>query len=141
MSDVRERLAKILEYFDRDTLTERTRWEAIEQAWYELGRSQLGQSMRLVDADGFIASLKASGLTIEQDWQGIESAPKDGTNILIDSNDYERPDVVFWDAAYAEGGFYRNDDTAWVTSGGEQLSVEPTHWKPLPATPAAQEEG
>lgn len=63
----------------------------------------------------------------------IESAPKDGTKIMI--FDPGSPDG--WHAAY-----WREGDTAWrlldVSPVGPSLGrrvPEPTHWIPLPGAP------
>lgn len=60
-------------------------------------------------------------------WLPIETAPKDGTQILIEVH----PgifDVVCWsDNAWREGGNFM------------RLRKEPTHWRPLPASPGASE--
>lgn len=54
-------------------------------------------------------------------WQPIETAPKDGTQLLLWSN---RPTV----GAY--GQRYQN----WFTIPGE-YTCRPTHWMPLPEPP------
>ena len=58
-------------------------------------------------------------------WQPIETAPKDGTEVLLCeplSGGYHFIVV---------GAFWRQLD--WITGGGRQ--VDPTHWMPLPAPP------
>ena len=60
-------------------------------------------------------------------WQGIESAPKDGTSFLgyeaIDETIY----VAFYDAKFK--GFYLIGD------GYNDYKGYPTHWMPLPEPP------
>ena len=72
-------------------------------------------------------------------WQPIETAPKDGTAILVyfpkDFFDRKRnhQTVVYW--AIKDPWV-----TGWEVYGGSFLSIEPTHWMPLPdppPTPAA----
>lgn len=75
------------------------------------------------------------------EWQPIETAPKDGTLILLfrptalpwgkvapgkwnSQADHKRPSP-FWDMWLRIGGTY--ESRAW----------EPTHWMPLPAPPVA----
>lgn len=61
-------------------------------------------------------------------WQPIESAPRDGTNILA------------WDGLCIESVSYDECLQLWVTSwaGDEEYGqgFPPTHWMPLPAPPA-----
>ena len=65
----------------------------------------------------------------EQQWQTIESAPKDGTSVLMFRKGDLWPGVVF----YAHGRW------SWSTSG--QWAGNPTHWAPcLPPPPASPQE-
>jgi hypothetical protein len=67
-------------------------------------------------------------------WQPIETAPRDGTNILAivsgnhpDSGEAFTPEVVFW-----------RIDQWWNDCWGyDSTDYEPTHWMPLPEPPAA----
>lgn len=57
-------------------------------------------------------------------WQPIETAPKDGTEIL--AGDYDAMEIVNWDEV--EGIWKdRNGDYFW-----------PAYWQPLPEPPEAQ---
>ena len=58
-------------------------------------------------------------------WQPIETAPKDGTNIL--AIETETIKIVFWYSGLKEWGSQQDwfDDGKW----------EPTHWMPLPKPP------
>lgn len=57
-------------------------------------------------------------------WQGIESAPRDGTLILVPVG-HGVMDVVSW-----WGGAWRE------TANALAIRDEPTHWMPLPTPPA-----
>ena len=75
----------------------------------------------------------------EDGWQPIETAPKDGTWVLLAGGDIDygwddpsKPasvvgqwtaDSECWQFAWYDGGFYGEYET-------------PTHWRPLPAPPA-----
>lgn len=59
-----------------------------------------------------------------QQWQGIESAPRDGTLILVPVG-HGVMDVVSW-----WGGAWRE------TANALAIRDEPTHWMPLPTPPA-----
>lgn len=68
-------------------------------------------------------------------WQPIETAPKDGTKILLRGGVYHGcPFPAFWDPSpYAP-------DRPWTSViGGSRLYEHvPTHWMPLPAAPKAE---
>jgi hypothetical protein len=57
------------------------------------------------------------------EWQPIETAPKDGSVIIV--NNYGI-DVGYWSAAY----------NGWLT-GGSRTVASPTHWLPVPELPTA----
>ena len=74
------------------------------------------------------------------DWQPIETAPKDGTSILVtifhDDGSYWGQDIVWWDdwtKFWASGGYdwmkVKYDDTENIT-----------HWMPLPPPPKKENE-
>jgi len=57
-------------------------------------------------------------------WQPIETAPKDGTGVLLFDGDFE---IGYWD--------YETDQ--WVIDLFGQTKMQPTHWMPIPAAPVA----
>lgn len=69
------------------------------------------------------------------DWQPIETAPKDGTEILVFGS-YTYPDdpdpTVYWEIVS-----YREDPHGYVWTDGNQSSRENvfSHWMPLPPPP------
>jgi hypothetical protein len=79
------------------------------------------------------------------EWQPIETAPKDGTRVLITGGvwmdtrlawpfDNQKALTHVEIAQYLEGdGFVISD-----FSDGTYEIAKPTHWMPLPAPPAAQ---
>ena len=67
-------------------------------------------------------------------WRTIQSAPKDGTRILVTSENRE-PVIAFWDD---RGG--REDLIPFWNKGTDYSIVDsrnhpPTHWQPIPAAP------
>lgn len=96
-----------------------------------------------VDAGIFREALKEAGLVVEQDWQPIETAPKDGTWLLAIVEGWRRPEnkpfipaVVMW--AWCP----KTDKECWVAPDNDwgtetELAALFTHWRPLPAPPAA----
>jgi hypothetical protein len=81
-------------------------------------------------------------------WQPIETAPKDGTEIIgVYSNNYGYQDkptvygpwtVAFrngaWMASWAEGSVIEYESYSGTTY--KDAEMEPTHWMPLPAPPS-----
>lgn len=79
-------------------------------------------------------------MLVRAEWQPIETAPKDGTRILIAGGTYyydasEMPDQEF---TSADTAYWRNG--GWCGGYGSEYNGEywhkPTHWQPLPAPPA-----
>ena len=58
------------------------------------------------------------------EWQPIETAPKDGTRVLLVIDHGEWGDKV-WTGLWADG---------WIVSYGKTTN-EPTHWMLLPEAP------
>ena len=64
-------------------------------------------------------------------WQPIETAPKDGTNVLIWPMHGYRVGLAFFDTA--RGG-------VWSEWPGRVGGFVPTHWMPLPEPPTIETE-
>jgi hypothetical protein len=78
-------------------------------------------------------------LTQEQEsrgWRPIETAPKDGSAVLV-----YFPDIgvceVLWSTQVFEDGFWSVSDNKFEDRPLRGWSTEPTHWMPLPDPPAA----
>lgn len=70
-------------------------------------------------------------------WQPIETAPKDGTVILLMQmhRDYTDSTLDIGHFGFLEVSDYdRSDVYDWFTNAGME---EPTHWMPLPAPPSS----
>ena len=91
-------------------------------------------------------SVKRWNTRAGQEWQPIETAPKDGSKILLygrcggldDYHDYD-PTVElgkFWDGSIE--GF---EDGLWapISSCPHDLVIDATHWMPLPKAPGVVE--
>ena len=68
------------------------------------------------------------------EWKTMDSAPKDGTDVLLHgpSVSWKRPPVVagwFGEPETDQPGWYSYDEPE------ELLRFSPTHWMPLPAPP------
>jgi hypothetical protein len=62
-----------------------------------------------------------------REWRDIETAPKDGTRVLV------AYDGRAWGAYFKVGVF---GPQWWAENGG---ILHPTHWQPLPPTPSPEE--
>lgn len=74
------------------------------------------------------------------EWKPIDTAPKDGTTVLLSTLDIDAAQYVI--AAFFEGsadfGGSPDDGPGWYlypTNGNHQVIGEPTHWMPLPQPP------
>lgn len=70
------------------------------------------------------------------EWQPIETAPKDGTSVLLGC-DYDRlgkarVTLAWWDGKWLESQYWNECEEEW-----EDCTVQfrPTHWMPLPEPP------
>lgn len=72
-------------------------------------------------------------------WQPIETAPKDGTDILCSFSG--AVSIAFWDVKAPDEYYYnqRSKTPQWLSHEGSYLGEEPTHWMPLPKPPKESE--
>lgn len=75
------------------------------------------------------AALSRARAAQSEEWQPIETAPKDGTPILGTDEDGEQYVIEWWPKGARQDGFYECGD----------LLRAPTHWRPLPSPPSKQE--
>ncbi len=59
-------------------------------------------------------------------WRSIDSAPKDGTDILVCEAGRQGVEMVAWKGGEKRGGWHTEDGS---TSYGDGIF---THWQPLP---------
>jgi hypothetical protein len=64
------------------------------------------------------------------EWQDIETAPKDGSDILVFVPEHREQYVAWWSRVH----------TCWLWADTEHSTeaCEPTHWTPLPEPPKAE---
>lgn len=69
------------------------------------------------------------------DWRPIETAPTDGTLVIIWGEDFEHPLL----AAHSDGEHHLHGRFYWVTGNPahwcDLYAMEPSHWMPLPDPP------
>lgn len=80
-----------------------------------------------------------SRVTEPQGWQPIETAPKDGTPILVGFENsgsiyivrwWVNPEPMTWDGL-------ANEEYGWLLAETTKVAFMPTHWMPLPTPPEA----
>ena len=69
------------------------------------------------------------------EWQKIETAPKDGTLILVCDKKHEWIITASWDDAETETNHY--DKAGWFSNAccDGFMTCNATHWQPLPEPP------
>lgn len=81
----------------------------------------------------------------EDGWQPIETAPKDGTVILVTNANYfgevQRCQIVSWSGVILDSSRPGFSNVGWHNQFSDVDEDEPaknlfTHWQPLPAPPA-----
>jgi Protein of unknown function (DUF551) len=92
--------------------------------------------------DAEIAKLRAKLKAQAPKWRDIESAPKDGTILLLFLSESAVMTIVIghWSATDGDpqsDDWYQNDGT----SGSFAIDVPVTHWMPLPAPPSPRRSG
>lgn len=109
---------------------------------YLLGQLYLQEDHATDMADAILSLMREEGVDLEG-WRPIESAPKDGTEIITmrlgESDSYE---IQHWfvipQTEYVDigDGLFRKEDrqpyASWSQNGHRA-----THWRPLPTPPAA----
>lgn len=87
------------------------------------------------------------GMVVEQGWQTMETAPKDGTRVLLagahrggwwQAMGYFDPEFERTDKKQRGKTVYRGawtDETVASFKYQELNELDPAHWRPLPATP------
>lgn len=83
-----------------------------------------------------LAKAAIAAMKPQESWQPIETAPKNGTNILVWwPNEFHCPLVAHWN-----NGKYNGDKIGWkLTAWSNSKETEPTHWMPLPQPPKQKE--
>ena len=73
------------------------------------------------------------------DWQPIETAPKDGTSILVHFAGLNPPAmvVVVWNQGWAGKPGSLNAEWGW-DDGDSSVQRDATHWMPLPEPPVIE---
>lgn len=92
------------------------------------------------DVTAILESLRSSGYRIEPDWQPIETAPNDGTPILLFTRwagdeicpePFDEIQIGCWDEGNLTGDVWHREP-GWLV---DKIGTA-THWRPLPAPPA-----
>lgn len=75
-----------------------------------------------------------------KEWQPIETAPKDGTELLLYERRERLIDDDFIEVDYVFTGWWNKEsyiNACWECLEYDAFSHNPTHWMPLPKPPSA----
>lgn len=116
--------------------------EAVENSDYANATSEQKAHWQ----EGYKSALRAQPAPQADEWQPIESAPRDGTAVLITDGTVRYDAECFPDERIFEGvtiGIWSSYEAAWHGGYGSEYDAVywhyPTHWRPLPAPPLAKE--
>lgn len=116
---------------------------------YSLSEKRLAELQASLDSERAMNSKLTEELDhlastgrIRGEWKPISEAPRDGTRVLVWSDElYMKPYIAWWgvDQNAPEDG---NEQEEWLTGDGDSWSTgyyytpcKPTHWMPLPPAP------
>ena len=90
------------------------------------------------DADEVFTALSALEAALPV-WRPIETAPKDGTKILLGkiAGHPDHPTALWW----ATSGFWSDKWGNWNDGIEPAGLASPTHWQPLPEPPKQEKQG
>lgn len=98
----------------------------------------------LRDIAAFVEAAEAA-MAAKDEWREIESAPRDGTEVLVTGQRTDGRQAGTWLRAVA---VWDQVDQAWWAKGApthitqaRAMRTKPTHWRPLPAPPVTPPEG
>jgi hypothetical protein len=125
-------ISKILQGIDQDVICDKDGW------WETSAGAEFGR-LKLVEAHGYEFGLlsRIEALEKASQWQPIETAPKDGTEVLIFGGMFS-PTISNKSPCRSatKARFY---DSEWNVVDIDGYGIEvilPTHWTPLPKPPA-----
>lgn len=104
----------------------------------DTGTSQVCSQWRREKIAALLRTLSVRPVGVPDGWRGIESAPKDGTCVLVaDSNaGGSWVEAAYWSTEEGHEGWYMRG-TDWTDYVDGQ--VWPAWWKPMPAAPQREE--
>jgi hypothetical protein len=111
------------------------------------GETELRHALAAAQAADIIELLSRERGTVQEGWQDISTAPKDGTWFLIcrDDEGFDSYEIGCYEPLThdrfepAEGGLYRKVPVKILDHRGFNNFHRATHWMPLPAPPAVKE--
>ena len=114
---------------DNEQIADAVEW--VEDAANRLAEFEQDNHMQAIKIEKLQAELAA--LKAAQEWRGMESAPKDGTFVLVIDSEYGDHGGAFV-ARYTEAF-----SGSWlINTSHVPHVVYPTHWMPLPTPPQEQ---
>lgn len=118
---------------DRAMAAMRQTWPAFDK-WLSDGGLGFGE-VPTEPLEAALRALRPAPAVAGEGWQTIESAPKDGTEILgfIPGSRIghlqEEPDII-------DAVFWKSNTGGWRHRSDDHIHLNVTHWQPLPASPS-----
>lgn len=107
--------------------------EETENGWWETSIGAKFGKERLSDLEFYLRSELG-----KQQWQPIETAPRDGTEIILGAWDEEGKFITVANARWVEN--YEATKEFWHDIEGSFKQEDVTHWMPLPQPPITDAE-
>lgn len=117
--------------------------DLINVAAFEV-RNMLGRISPRFPSDAEIAAIIRKHMQHSRGWQPIETAPKDGTHIIVWPYQHMRYKRPMGDKRPGEAYWHQpgnpEHEGFWIFASGLGYRAEhPTHWQPLPASPSPED--
>ena len=111
------------------------RLDALAYVVFDRGYSEAAQRIRALSEALQEACHERDGLLVPE-WQPIETAPRDGTNVLLYAT-VPPTAMLAMDGPVIMSGYFDSMDDAWCSTLATFFGpfVNPTNWMPLPTPP------
>ena len=90
------------------------------------------EHLPLTWVDCIVGQDAKSEVGVMQNWQTIETAPVDGSKVLLWARHHDLPDATF---SFMVGRY--DIIFGWVVTSPDVAPIVPTHWMQLPDAPTA----
>jgi hypothetical protein len=137
VAEMREAAAKVADEIERECAEDVREWGSDDQRSSDLAFGGKLEAHRIAK------SIRALPLPAGEGWEPIESAPRDGRDVLIW---VVHPNAQYADTVAAKSDWQGPVVARWIEHNGggwtwHGITGRFTHWRPLPAPPAESPQG